>query len=359
MPLAKIWLSVVVLTCSIHAQTPTLKIQFDRDFKTVPGLSGGPLINPIRCDDHNNVYLRRYIPRRSTLQSPLAKIILTTDQPKFVTFSPDRATDPKLKESLIYDFAIRGSDVYLLCLSADTKSKDAKKANTKGADTEVVETKVNILRYSDDGEYKNAVSLDRDIHPSRLGVFPSGEFLVIGTKTLTDKPKSDKDYSAATEIYDLSGRFIKPVTFRVGEFGLNKKGSSIAEKMESVGLAQVESGPDGVYLLSYSAQPTLFVISSAGEVERRLRLSTPGKEFKPASLRVSSGRIMVEFVNQPESGNGIFYYVVYDSYTGDQIARYEAEGPSGIFCCYDWNVGFTFLSSESNGQRVIRYARAR
>ena len=353
MPLARIPLSLVLLTCSIQAQIPTLKLQFDREAKTVPGLSGGPLIDPIRCDDRNNVYLRRYIPGRPTTQSPLAKIMLMADEPKIVTFSPNRATDPKLKDSLIYDFAIRGSDVYLLCLTADTK-----KAEANGAATEVLVTKVHILRYSGDGEYKGAVTLDRDIHPARLGAFPSGEFLVVGTKTLTDKPKADKDYSAAAEIYDLNGRFIKPVAFRVGEFGLAKNGSSITEKMESVDLAHVESGSDGVYVLPYGAQPTLFVISSAG-VERRLQLSTPGKEFKPASLRVSSGRFMVEFVNQPASGNGIFYYVTYDSYTGDQLARYEAEGPSGIFCCYDWNVGFTFLSSDSNGQRTVRYARAR
>jgi hypothetical protein len=242
---------------------------------------------------------------------------------------------------------------------ADTKVLDTKVVDTGVGDTKGPDTKVNILRYSDDGEYKGVVTLGRDIHPSRLGVFPSGEFLVIGTKTLTDKPQAAKEYSTVTEIYDQSGRFIKPVIFRVGEFGLNKKGSSFAQKTESIGLAQVESGPDGVYVLLYGAQPTLFVISSAGEVERRLPLSTPGKEFKPATLRVSSGRIMVEFVNQPQSGNGIYYYVTYDSNTGDQLARYETEGPSGIFCCYDWNVGFTFLSSESNGQSVVRHARAR
>jgi hypothetical protein len=66
----------------------------------------------------------------------------------------------------------------------------------------------------------------------------------------------------------------------------------------------------------------------------------------------------VEFLQPQEGKSDIYRYVVYDGTSGEKRFEYEpGDLPAGPFLCYDWNGGFTFLTTKDR-QRALLHARA-
>ena len=330
-------LAILALTGVLgFSQPPALRISLDST-KNVVGLAGGPVLGPVRCDDGGNVYLRGFSggqPRKT----PLVRI--DADGSGYKSFDVNKTDDESMKGALVHDFAIRGSEVYLLAGAGNNAA---------------------IVSFSPDGEYKKTVRLDHEISPSTLGVFPSGEFFISGViakrTSPLDKP-AEFSYETAMEIVDRARRKVANVKLASSPGRLSGSQTEIGKQLEAMDLSLATSGPEGVYFLSHSNKPRIEVISATGEVSRSFEVSLPTGDFRALALHASAGQIMIEFVEGREDDQK-YSYRTYNALTGELLFSYElAPKEGGIFACYDWRGGFVFLSSDQ-GRRVLRYARAR
>ena len=191
---------------------------------------------------------------------------------------------------------------------------------------------------------------------------PSGERLIFGKRTLKQEaPNSSTPtfyYSPALELYDVSGRFLKAVTFKSDQIKLNDKAHSHEDNFASVDLALTANGPDGVYPAVYSNKPVVYVIGSSGEISRRIPIEPIGNEFRPISLLVIQNQLVLEFVRSAD-GSPETTLVSYNSNSGEIYSTYKLDkSMNGIFSCYDGRRTFTFVSTAGLG-RIIEFGDAR
>lgn len=331
-----------------YAQSATIQ---PTSTKAVGGaVGGGLIIGQTRCDSDGNLYFRQLQGAKFAL-APIVQISADGKRSHMFDFLAQATKD--LGALSVNDFSISGSTLYLAGSTADGKPR--------------------ILEYStSDGQFDKAVTLDDTGSPdhsaqstlsiSKLGVMPSGELLIFGTRTLKrDVPNSSPtfSYSPALELYDVSGRFLKAVTFKSDQINLNDKAHSREDNFAAVDLALTANGPDGVYLAVYSSKPVVYVIGASGEISRRIPIELIGKEFRPISLSVIQNQLLIEFVKSAD-GSPETTFASYNSNSGEIYSTYKLdESMNGIFSCYDGRRTFTFVSTDGLGQRIIEFGDAR
>jgi hypothetical protein len=139
-------------------------------------------------------------------------------------------------------------------------------------------------------------------------------------------------------------------------------GTSEQEQFRSaIWLGTAVTAEDGnIYLMRASSTPVVYVISSSGSVLRSLRIEPPAENFRPITMKVASGKVVVEFEeNQPVGGFAQAIYVVAEATTGETLRHYVRRpgGAGGAFACYTAS-GFTFLREDEAGQFIIQQSRA-
>jgi hypothetical protein len=311
---------------------------------------GGLIVGQTRCDGDGNLYFRQLQGAKVVL-APIVQI--SADGKRSHTFDFLAQASKDLASLSVSDFSISGSTLYLAGSAADGKT--------------------HILEYStSDGQFNKAVTLDDTGSPdhsaqstlsiSKLGVMPSGELLIFGTRALKrEVPNSTPtfSYSPALELYDVSGRFLKTVNFKSDRINLNDKAHSREDNFASVDLALTANGPEGVYLIAYSNKPVVYVIGPSGEISRRIPIEPIGNEFRPISLSLIKNELLVEFVKSAD-GSPETTFVSYNANSGEIYSTYQLDkSMNGIFSCYDGRRTFTFVSTDGLGQRVIAFGDAR
>src|SRR6185312_2211867 len=123
-------------------------------------------------------------------------------------------------------------------------------------------------------------------------------------------------------------------------------------------LGLTESDGADVYLLVQGRAPVVFVISSAGVVDRKLTLAPPPyPNTQVSAFRVGVGQILLEYVrpNALPNGNAAYYLLLYDSLHGEEISEYT-RGPdvSGTLGCTDWRGNFSFLTANDRGPILLK-----
>lgn len=318
----------------VNAQVTPLQINLD---KTVPvaGLPAGAILNAPKCGEHGDVYLR-YFGRVNNATSPLIKV--AADGSAIVPFRFDAAGED-VKDLRVYDFTIAGNSVYVV-----------------GVDPKDVTW---ILRYETNGNFEEAIKLNRSIFPVRIAVFPAGEFLILGTRAdaspASGKPAGEHDIGAL-ELFSPSGQFLTDVSLKTDMLSLSKKkGESEGDRRKGIDLSLLEAGGGNVYLIPYQPKPSVSVISVAGKVSKEFSLATP-EGYLPLSAHAMSTQLLLELVQHGSSGNDQFLFGIYDGQTGAMIYEYQLAKELGVFACYDWNGNFTFLGTSA-GRRVLQYGR--
>ncbi|MGH9613602.1 MAG: hypothetical protein ACRD4P_11035, partial [Bryobacteraceae bacterium] len=293
---------------------------------------GAAIMMPIHCDSSGDIFVR----------PPLSKI--GPDGRRIAIFDLSAARSDGLADLALKTFAVDPSgSVYELA-----KTKDER---------------VVIIKFDRDGHYTGSVILDEHFEPLQLGVFESGTFLVSGV-TLT-KAGSKPEFNPYTALFDRSGRFIKnvdtsepanaPPASQKTSQGKQSKADKILAAPE---LGLTESDGANVYLLVQGKAPTLFVISPAGVVDRKLSLAPPPyPNLQVSAFRVGVGQILLEYVqpNALPNGNAAYYLVLYDSLHGDELSEYT-RGPdvSGTLGCTDWKGNFSFLSANDREPILLK-----
>jgi hypothetical protein len=202
-----------------------------------------------------------------------------------------------------------------------------------------------VINFGPDGKRESVVPLDRPpipFFPNQIAVFRSGEILVAGVQY-------HPGYKASTAVYDPAGHLVKQ--FALGgdaeiehaiELGDARYAQSPGQGNRYIGESVAITGDDGfVYLMRATSPATVYAISPAGEVVRKIVVSAPTEGGLPDfGLRVAKNRLAIRFFSGCDSFLKVGSchggaYVVVDATTGQRLASYEAGRELGNpLACY-------------------------
>jgi hypothetical protein len=221
-----------------------------------------------------------------------------------------------------------------------------------------------VHSFAPDGTRASSVVLERPptpFFPSQLAVFNSGEILMSG---LQYQP----GYKAATAIYDPTGHVVKQLVLdgdaeieRAIEAGNTKDTSAQQPHTQSVSRSVAITGDDGlVYLMRATSPATVYAISAAGDVVRKIAVSAPTSTGLPGfGIRVVKNRLAVQFSRTCKSALDVdscrgSTYAVVDATTGQRLAAYEADKElAGPIACYAPDPDRFFVFSDWHGLDIV------
>jgi hypothetical protein len=194
------------------------------------------------------------------------------------------------------------------------------------------------------GRHESTVRLERPaipFFPSQIAVFRSGEILLAGVQY-------HPGYRASTAIYDPTGHLVKQFVLdgdseieRAIESGDARYTRAPQEGNEPVSRSVAITGDDGfVYLMRATSPATIYVISAAGEVARKIVATAPTDKGLPEAIRVVKSKVAVKFSRSCDSPLDFSScqgttYTVMDATTGERLADYGAEKEAAAtLACY-------------------------
>ena len=221
-----------------------------------------------------------------------------------------------------------------------------------------------VDNFAPDGRRESSVVLERPpipFFPSQLAVFHSGEILMSG---LQYQP----GYKAATAIYDPTGHVVKQLVLdgdaeieRAIEAGNTKDTSVQQPHTQAVSQSVAITGDDGlVYLMRATSPASVYAISAAGDVVRKIAVSPPTGTGSPYfGVRVVKNRLVVQFTRSCDNTAASdscrsSTYAVVDATTGQKLAAYEADKEAGgTMLCYAPDPDRFVIFSDRHGLEIV------
>jgi hypothetical protein len=229
-----------------------------------------------------------------------------------------------------------------------------------------------VDNFGPDGKRESSVRLDRPpipFFPMQIAVFRSGAMLIAGAQY-------HPGYKASTAIYDPAGHLVKQFVLdgdveieHAIEVGDARYTDASGQGNKTLGPSAAITGDDGlVYLMRRTSPATVYAISAAGEVVRKIVVKAPTDTGLPDfGIRVVKNKLAVKFSRRCEgslpfdSCRGSVYTVV-DAKSGQELAEYEAPNESdagGPLACYapEPDRFFTFwIPPGQHGLEIIESA---
>jgi hypothetical protein len=201
-----------------------------------------------------------------------------------------------------------------------------------------------IVNFGADGKREADVRLETPpipFFPMQIAVFPSGGILVSGS--------SYRDNRVSTAVYDPEGRLVKQLALE-GDGELEHTTPSSGTKSprapltdrSSISRSVAITGDDGnVYLMRATAPPTVYAISSTGEVMHKIVAPSPADAAWPRfGIRMIKNKLVVEFYREcsnrldSSSCKGTAISVL-EASTGKPLISYALEDTAGsVLACY-------------------------
>ena len=228
---------------------------------------------------------------------------------------------------------------------------------------------IHVVKFSADGTVESDVKLDfARFAPYQLAVFPSGDLLLSGVEdgNRAHPPR----YKSFAAIYNKTGHLMKRLTLdgdeeidraiEVGDSRYASHGPGWGNMAVEQGMAA--TGDDGnVYLVRRMSPATVYVISSAGEVVRKVVVEPQTAGDMPFEMQIAKGKIAFVFdgwTGDRSTGNSKL--TVVDANSGERVEDFEGgiggAGFLGLSCYVPESGGFTFVSM-SDGKVEIATAR--
>lgn len=328
-------------------------------FSTMNVLSemGGAFMNPAKCDEDGNLYIRKFATDRP-LRSPTVKI--NPDGKRTALFDPAAFSQLNLDRADAFSFAYDGG-LYQIA--------------QKG----VVKPRIYVLHFSSDGSPLSSVLLDADLEVYAFAAFLSGNFLVSGMQRDVTNPKDPgRNFTA---VFSTDGRMLAELSFEHSQNASkqaqgtaktpaksannaaehqaverqNDVPNSVEQAAPTLDLSDAEVGVDGnLYVMRSSSPALVYVIAPGGKIQRTLKIPAPVPGLMPSAFHVSGNQLAVSFRNDKNQSQML---AVADAQTGRKISTYsDSTGMASSFACYSANDGvFTFLKlGEGNALEVIR-----
>ena len=301
-----------------------------------------------RCDLNGDIFVRQ-AHFYGAIQ-PSGFLEVTAEGQKTVGFSPSAITDPELKDASFRDFAVGLNGVVYALFETQKRH-------------------IYVAEFRENGQFYDATPLDSSGFVAlHFAVFPSGEYLVAGVRP---GPGGEGSGQPVTEIFDASGKMVKrvgvPGDSRLPRASVRGASALASSTATLVGLGATVPAEDGnIYLQRSGAMGAqVYVISPSGDVLRQFDLPAPMKDLHPGVLKVSSGRMVIDFFSLPKPNvvdldnvKVMHVFSVFDAQSGQRIIDY-GQSPQlvGSFACYGPNY-FSFVE-ERGGRSYIVHAEAR
>lgn len=202
---------------------------------------------------------------------------------------------------------------------------------------------VYIISFGKDGSVRSTIKLQVEpslVDPWQLVVFKASGFLLSG---LTGKDRR----TPYTAVFDSTGKLINKIYEPEDEEARQKaesgdpkySGSNVGNRF--VGFGDVTIASDGnAYLLRGTSPALIYVISSGGQVLRKLHIDSGEPDSVPRNVQSYGGRLALGFV-----GSGSL--VVVTDLSGKIVANYSIDRRKPdwpALACYD-ATGFTFATT--------------
>jgi len=292
----------------------------------VPMSHRGSLLGQATCDGGGNVYVRHLDVETSRNPMGPSQLPILELTPTGIVARKFRVTDAFAgdvfgtgayvnREGGVYQAAMVGDDVYVIQFAQDGSVKTRKKLEAGS---------------------RHFTSL------SRLAVFGSGEYLLVGETGKTGNVPF-------TAVFAADGRLVKEINEPEDEEARKKAEIGDTQYVGSgntgnnfVSMGDVAVGSDGNAYLLHGTSPTLiYVISPAGAVVRKLRISVDDPDIVASSIKAYGGRLAIGLVQSSDAGISI---KVIDL-KGNPIADYRMDvvGTYSLaLACYG-SEGFTLI----------------
>jgi hypothetical protein len=322
-----------------HAQTAALRVEKTIVSKSTFG-SNDTLAGTGQCDSSGNIYVRVFDPVNSHQGSP----VLMFDnagalQTKFA--GPHRAELQEGRFEFAFAVVPRGGIAV-----ADWNYPD-----------------IHVVTFSPDGKVESDVQLDfARFVPYQLAVFPSGELFLSGIEDSNrDHPYRYKSFAA---IYDKTGHLKKRLVLNgdeeidraieLGDSRYASFGPSNGNSAAAFGIAA--TGEDGnVYLVRRTSPAIVYVVSSAGEVVRKVVVEPQTSGDMPFEMQLAKGKLAFVFdgwTGSRSSGNSKLTIV--DASNGERLVDFEG-GVAGV----GWFFGLSCYAPDSGAFTFLRMSHAR
>jgi hypothetical protein len=195
-----------------------------------------------------------------------------------------------------------------------------------------------IVEFDSDGKFKTTTKLQGFFGVVHVGVFPTGEFLIVGHNTVDKNLR--KGYFTA--IFNSSGQLLRYVdmqtdarTEELTQSGdPNYANSSTPVPLDrTFELGHTRSLDDGnVYFLRRTSPATIYAINSGGEVVRTLTVDG-GSNMFPSDFEYSNGYFLIAMHDPDKPAAGIFKIVA--AVTGEEFAAIQVDNIGLAFTCYE------------------------
>jgi hypothetical protein len=220
---------------------------------------------------------------------------------------------------------------------------------------------VYVVEFAPDSSVKTRTKLDVGSRHftsiTRLAVFSSGEYLLVGETGKTG-------HVPFTAVFAADGRLMKEIyepedkdaqqKADAGDTEYVGTGGSVGNRFVNVG--DVAVGSDGnAYLLHGTSPALIYVISPAGAVVRKLRVTVDDLDFGAASIKAYAGRLAIGFIR---SSDGAISIKVIDL-KGNSIGDYgmDAVGTYSLaLACYG-DEGLTLIPQFAESKLYLFKAK--
>ena len=355
---SQLFFTVVLCTNSSLAQqaatVPTLKLKV-RDSIPVPSLFATPIMFPARCDREGNVYVRFY-----QYPAPLAAPFVRISKDGAVTATYTLPSGPDYKTSQSSEFALGPRGEFFLIATSPGPQGERK-------------VKVDILSFDKDGKYKDKIELGlRALIPVKILPLTDGNFFITGRLLISGEGSAD-NFEPFTAIVDHTGSVIrnlrlqndvkfnpKKISGQSGKSDESDVQGSGSVPLSEVSLGEAVLGDDGnIYLMRRTLNPSVYVITSSGELVRRFEVKRTSDSAEALDMKWGAGgKLVFLFRNPSSSANSsqLMTYSIVDAETGDTQMNYEATAEVGVaMACYGPD-GFTIVGSTDDGHLAIKRA---
>lgn len=235
-----------------------------------------------------------------------------------------------------------------------------------------------LVRFDSDGSYKGHSKFEAPMWIEHIAAIGDGRtFLAVGFEKPQDGQSPNVPFTA---IFDEHAQLVKTIKFPEDYAGgktqkpksgeakppdvssvvapplqvpMSKPANEALDKMDRVILGCARSSGDGkVYLLRHATPALIYVLDSAGSLERTIKVAPPEPEMQASEMQVAGGRIALEF-SEVGKNNGKTAITVTDGNTGGLIQTYSVAPSLGTaFAAYSMENKFTFIGADKNNLAI-------